>query len=104
MPMSRGMRDLDVILDELHGDLTKHEAEATRLKRDIKEIKRIPIFLSFLFALAVPVMWNLGIDNYYLFIVGAVVVLYCNYKIRMYVAETKTEITYLESELKLIRG
>lgn len=104
MPRSKAVRDMDLIFKEYDGIISKNEAKAISLRRDVKDAKKTIIYSMLLFIqltllgnmIHIPVYLTAPIFTLWLF--GE-----C-YTVWMKSAEVETDIKYLEAGLRLIRN
>jgi hypothetical protein len=103
MPRSKALRDIDLLLEKTAGCITEKQVKAEVLRRDMKDLRKEPFYLSlFLFLLSILGV-QFGISVYILGGLCVYPLLSSVYSAGVKVAEMKTEIVYLEAGIELTR-
>jgi len=104
MPRSKAARDIDIWFMEQRGDISHREAKAITLRRDMRDMKNRPLYLAILLLGPIVIGTYFGFPFYLIAGIALYLLLRNVYSIWMKLAETETEITYLEAGLILKRS
>lgn len=103
IPRSKASRDFDIYLQEDAGMISKKQMKAEILRRDIKDLKKEPFYLSVFLLLLSILGVQFGISIYILGGLCVYPLLNSIFSVWKKVAEMETDVIYLEAGLELTR-